>query len=56
MDNDNIHITTFSTPRGHYELMVMSFGLKYAPYVFQRKIDKILSNYLSFIIVYISDM
>ena len=56
MDNDCIPITTFSTPRGHYEWMIMLFGLKNAPQVFQRKMDKILSDYSSFIIVYIDDM
>ena len=56
MDNNSIPITTFSTPRGHYEWMVMPFGLKNAPRVFQRKIDKILSDYSSFIIIYIDDM
>ena len=56
MDNDSIPITAFSTPRGNYEWMVMSFGLKNAPHIFQRKMDKIFSNYSSFIIVYIDDM
>ena len=56
IDNDSIPITIFNTPRDHYEWMVMPFGLKNAPQVFQRKMDKILSDYLSFIIVYIDDM
>ena len=56
MDNDSIPIIAFSTPRGHYEWMVMPFGLKHAPQVFQRKMDKILSDYSTFIIVYIDDM
>ena len=56
MDNDSIPITAFSTPRGHYEWIVMPFGLKNAPQVFQRKMDKILSDYSSFIIVYNDDM
>ena len=51
-----IPITAFSTPRGHYEWIVMPFGLKNAPQVFQRKMDKIFSDYSSFIIVYIDDM
>ena len=56
MDNDSIPITAFSTHRGHYELMVMPFGLKNAPQVLQRKMDKILFDYSTFIIVYIDDM
>ena len=34
----------------------MPLGLKHAPQVFQRKMDKILSDYLAFIIIYIDDM
>ena len=36
--------------------MVMPFGLKNVPQVFQRKMDKIFSDYSSFLIVYIDDM
>ena len=36
--------------------MVMSFGFKNAPQVFQRKMDKIFSDHSAFIIVYIDDM
>ena len=56
MDNDSIPITTFSTPRGYYEWLVMPFGLKNAPQIFQRKMDKVFSDYSNFIIVYIDDM
>ena len=56
MDNDNILITTFSTPKYNYEWMVMPFGLKNAPQNFQRKMDKILFEYSNFIIVYIDDI
>ena len=56
MDNDSIPITTFSTLRGHYEWLVMPFGLKNAPQIFQRKMDKILFDYSNFIIVYIDVM
>ena len=37
MDNDNISITIFSTPRGHYEWMVLPFGLKNAHQVYCNK-------------------
>ena len=56
IDNDSIPIIAFNTPKGRYKWMVMHFGLKNAPQVFQRKIDKILSDYSVFIIVYIDDM
>ena len=56
MDNDSIPITTFSIPMGHYEWLVMPFGLKNAPQIFQRKMNKILSDYSTFIIVYIDDI
>ena len=56
MDNDNIPIIAFSTSRCYYEWMVMSFGLKNAPQIFQRKMDKIFFEYSNFIIVYIDDI
>ena len=56
INNNSTPMTTFSTPRGHYERLVMPFGLKYAPQIFQRKIDKIFSEYSNFIIVYIDDI
>ena len=56
MDNDSISITVFSTPRGHYEWLVMSFGLKNVPQIFQRKMDKIFFDYSTVIIVYIDDI
>ena len=56
MDNDSIPITAFSTPEGHYEWLVMPFGLKNDPQIFQRKMDKIFSDDSDFIIVYIDDI
>ena len=56
MEKDSIPITTFSTPRDHYEWLVIPFRLKNGPQIFQRKIDKILFEYSKFIIVYIDDI
>lgn len=55
MDKNSIHYTAFSTPQGQYEWLVMSFGLKNAPQIFQRKMDNIFKNY-DFIFVYIDDV
>ena len=55
MHPDSIHYTAFSTPQGQYEWLVMPFGLKNAPQIFQRKMDTIFRNY-DFIFVYIDDI
>jgi len=55
MDPDSIIYTAFSTPQGQYEWLVMPFGLKNAPQIFQRKMDIIFRNY-DFIFVYIDDI
>lgn len=56
MEENSIPIIAFSTPRGHYEWLVMPFGLKNTPQIFQRKMDKIFSYYSDFILVYIDDI
>ena len=56
MEKDSIPITAFSTPMGHYEWLVMPFGLKNTPQIFQRKMGKIFFEYSNFIIVYIDDI
>ena len=55
MHPDSIAYTAFSTPQGQYEWLVMPFGLKNAPQIFQRKMDIIFRNY-DFIFVYIDDI
>ncbi|GJT19081.1 Orf y [Tanacetum coccineum] len=56
MDEESIPWTTFLVPEGIYEWLVMPFGLKNAPTVFQRKIDKFFKGTESFIAVYIDDI
>ena len=48
--------TAFTCPQGCYEWIVMPFGLKTAPSIFQRKMDNIFKNYYSFVLVYIDDI
>ena len=56
MHPDSISWTTFSFPEGHFEWLVMPFGLKNAPSVFQRKMDNIFRDNVSFVAVYIDDI
>ena len=56
MNPDSIPWTTFSCSEGHFEWLVMPFGLKNAPSVFQRKMDNIFRNNDSFVVVYIDDI
>ena len=55
IDKESILRTTFCCPQGHYEWLVMPFGLKNAPFIFQRKMDSILNKY-KFVLVYIDDI
>ena len=56
MHLDNIPWTTFSCPKGHFEWLVMPFGLKNALSIFQRKMDKIFRDNDSFVTIYIEDI
>ena len=56
MHPDSIPWIAFSCPEGHFEWFVMPFGLKNAPYIFQRKIDNIFRDNDSFVAVYIDDI
>ena len=55
LDEDSKPWTAFSCPCGLYEWNKMSFGLKNAPQIFQRMMDRIFSKY-SLILVYIDDI
>ncbi|XP_075719837.1 uncharacterized protein LOC142760524 [Rhinoderma darwinii] len=49
--------TAFNTPEGHFEYLVMPFGLCNAPAVFQNFINEILREYLgNFLVVYLDDI
>ncbi|GJS40859.1 Orf y [Tanacetum coccineum] len=56
MDEESILLTAFLVPGGLYEWLIMPFGLKNAPAVFQRKMDKCFKGTESFIAVYIDDI
>ncbi|KAI2645437.1 Transposon Tf2-6 polyprotein [Labeo rohita] len=49
--------TAFVTPTGHYEYLVMPYGLVNAPSIFQNFIHEVLREFLhKFIVVYIDDI
>ncbi|CAJ0966812.1 unnamed protein product [Ranitomeya imitator] len=49
--------TAFNTPKGHFEYLVMPFGLSNAPSVFQSFMHDIFREYLDkFLIVYLDDI
>ena len=55
MHPDCIKYTSFSTPQEQYEWLVMLFGLKNAPQIYQRKMDKIFKDY-PFLYVHVDDI
>ncbi|KAG6520563.1 hypothetical protein ZIOFF_017620 [Zingiber officinale] len=56
MDPESISWTAFLVPQGLYEWLVMSFGLKNAPAIFQRKMDNCFRNCEEFLAIYIDDI
>ena len=57
MEGDSIYCTTFTTPLGQWELLVMPFGLCNAPAPFQRLMNKVFAAEVNdFILVYLDDI
>lgn len=56
MEESSITWTSFTVPQGKYKWLVMSFGFKNAPQVFQRRMDDICRTYHDFCRVYIDDI
>ena len=57
MEETFIQKTTFCTNRGHFEFLVMPFGLCNALATFQRPMNKVFADNIGkFIIVYLDDI
>ena len=55
--NEDIHKSAFQTRYGHYEFVVMSFGLTNAPANFMWTRNNIFNKYLDkFVLVFIDDI
>jgi hypothetical protein len=53
MEEESIPWTAFTCPQGHFEWLVMPFGLKNTLALFQRKMQNIFNENQEFVLVYI---
>ena len=57
MEETSIQKIAFCTNRGHFEFLVMPFGLSNAPATFQRLMNKVFVDSIGkFIAIYVDDM
>jgi len=56
IDEESIPLTAFSAPQGHCKWIVMPFGLKNAPQIFQRRMDNNFKDINHCCLVYIDDI
>ena len=55
--DEDVHKTTFRTRYGHYEFLVVPFGLTNAPATFMCLMNSIFSKYLDkFVLVFLDDI
>lgn len=56
ISGEDVPKTAFTTPFGHYQFKVLSFGLTNAPATFQKVMNDLFAPYSDFVVVYLDDI